>query len=346
MLGEIRQFVNTSDTDPVTTYTPWYEYIADENDMLDDITQQKSYWVQMQLANQKKPVCYSCPFAANIFNSVEFGNDSTSPSNIDYQVLIETQLPDTNPFDLEHTLINLIDVAFLRYATSNSEWTILTWSQPLPYVEQAPAFDIGSFLGLIMYPFAVSFVMAIYVNAIVREKQDRLREMMRMMGLKMSWYWFVNYLWDFLLYALIIGTMILVSVAFQLRMFTQTSIVLWVVILVGWGNAQVALSFFVSTFFNKARTATIVAYVLVIAGVIFSYVLNATVFKDNADNPFVYSIFFLYPPFACYRAIYLIGAGCTVLQCPQLNEIKIGGELFFIMIFLYIDTVIYFLLAL
>ena len=313
--------------------------------MLDQIEDQKTYWVQRQLANQEFPKCEDCPQAAVIFNSLDISSQTNQASHINYQVLIDTQLGEYQ-FELEHVMINMINTAFLRSITANPEWIIATFSQPLPYISQVPSFDIGSFLGLLLYPFAVSFVIAIYVNAIVREKQDRLREMMKMMGLKMSWYWFVNYLWDIFLYLFIIGVMIITSIAFRLRMFTQTAFLIWIIILFGWGNAQVAMSFLLSTFFNKARTATIVSYILVIAGVVFSYVLNATVFQENSSNPIVYILFFLYPPFACYRAIYLIGAGCTILQCPQLDDIKVGGELFYIMIFLYIDTVVYFILAL
>ena len=345
MLGGIYQAINDTSDGSLYPYSPWYEYIAGEDTMLNDILSQKQYWTEFAIGNQEFPQCYTCPKAANIFNSLDFGSNATSPKKIDYQVLIDTQLDGSDAFSLEHTMINMIDTAFLKYAT-NINWTIVTWSQPLPYVTEIPAFDIGSFLGLLLYPFAVSFVMAIYVNSIVKEKEDRLREMMRMMGMKMSWYWFVNYIWDMFLYLLIIGIMILTSVCFLLRMFTQTSILIWIIILFGWGNAQIALSFLLSTFFNKARTATIVAYSLVIAGVVFSYVLNATVFQQNTDNPYIYIIFFLYPPFACYRAIYLIGAGCTILECPQLTDIEVGGEMFYIMIFLYVDSVFYSLIAL
>ena len=168
-------------------------------------------------------------------------------------------------------MINLIDTAFLRAVTKDAAWIIITWVQALPYIEQSPSFDIGSFLGLLLYPFAVSFVLAIYVNTIVVEKQERLREMMRMNGLNMIWYWFVNYLWDIILYFFIIIMMIAVSVAYGLRMFTQTSYVIWIVILIGWGNCQVAMGFVLSAFFNKARTATIVSYLLVIAGSLFFF---------------------------------------------------------------------------
>lgn len=42
-----------------------------------------------------------------------------------------------------------------------------------------------------------------------------------------------------------------------------------------WGHAQVVLGFFLANFFGRPRTATIVGYVLVIAGVIVALMLEA-----------------------------------------------------------------------
>ena len=75
--------------------------------------------------------------------------------------------------------LHRVDVAD-RYITNNTAFQILTYSQPLPYVEQVPPFDIASFLSVMLYPFIVSFLLPVYVNAIVMEKEHKLREMMRM----------------------------------------------------------------------------------------------------------------------------------------------------------------------
>ena len=42
-----------------------------------------------------------------------------------------------------------------------------------------------------------------------------------------------------------------------------------------WGHAEVVLGFFLSNFFGRPRTATIVGYLLVIAGVIVALLLEA-----------------------------------------------------------------------
>jgi len=41
-----------------------------------------------------------------------------------------------------------------------------------------------------------------------------------------------------------------------------------------WGHAEVALGFFLSNFFGRPRTATIVGYLLVIAGIIIALLLE------------------------------------------------------------------------
>ena len=337
LVGEITQLVNTSNTENIT-YTPWYYRWDNFDDMNNYLETQKNYWVQRQLANQRYPRCLTCPQSANVFNNIQ-----TTPNNIsiDYEVMIDTQLGES-PIVTWHTMINMMDTAFVRYVTNVADYEIITWIQQLPYIEQVPEFDIASFLSVLLYPFAISFILPVYVNAIVLEKQERLREMMKMMGLKMSYYWLTNYIWDFILYILVVIVLIVSSLVFQLRMFTQTNFLILILMFVGWGNAQIALSFLLSTFFKRARSATVVSYLLVIASVIISYVLNATVFKEDET----YIFFLLYPPFACYRAIYLIGVGCSVLQCPQIGDLVWGSQMLNVILFLYIDTLIYFPLGL
>jgi hypothetical protein len=341
LVGNITQLQNTTEMawgSPNITYTPWFQPWDSFDDMNNELESQKNYWVQRQLANQRYPRCLTCPQAATVFN-----NMVTTPTNlsIDYSVMIDTQLG-YSPIYTWHTMINMIDTAYMRLITGNSNYTIVTFVQELPFIEQVPQFDIASFLSVLLYPFAISFVLPVYVNSIVVEKQERLREMMKMMGLKMVYYWITNYIWDMILYILIVAVLIITSLAFTLRMFTQTNFILLLLMFFGWGNAMIALGFLLSTFFKRGKSATVVTYLIVIASVIISYVLNATVFKEDQT----YIFFLLYPAFACYRAIFLIGIGCSVLQCPQLSDLVWGSQMLNVIIFLYIDTVLYFIIAL
>lgn len=49
-----------------------------------------------------------------------------------------------------------------------------------------------SMLGSMMYPFALSLNLPIFLNVLVLEKENKLLNMMKMNGLKMHNYWLIN----------------------------------------------------------------------------------------------------------------------------------------------------------
>ncbi len=52
-----------------------------------------------------------------------------------------------------------------------------------PYEEKAPSLDVGSFTATLTYPLVLSWLLPVFVYNIVLEKQDKLREMMKMVSL-------------------------------------------------------------------------------------------------------------------------------------------------------------------
>ncbi len=118
-----------------------------------------------------------------------------------------------------------------------------------PYEEKAPNLDVGSFTATLTYPLVLSWLLPVFVYNIVLEKQDKLREMMKMvslllmhifslytsvnffahevvymllkMGLKMRNYWIVTYLYNLILYKVVILVVYAVSYGFQFALFTQ-----------------------------------------------------------------------------------------------------------------------------
>jgi hypothetical protein len=115
---------------------------------------------------------------------------------------------------------------------------------------------IVSLVGASIYPISVSLLLPVFMYGIVLEKEERLREIMKMNGLYMSIYWFVNYLWSVGLYLMAIvvfmlfGRYILVT-----DFFVNTDFMVLFLSLLGWGLCQVSLSFFYQNFFSKAKTS-------------------------------------------------------------------------------------------
>ena len=150
-----------------------------------------------------------------------------------------------------------------------------------------------------------------YIGALVKDKSEKHLIMMQQNGLSRWTYWTVTYIFNYLLYVVIAVIISLLSLAFQMRLFTQvkwwatgehvhlhvcfcsflslslslylslslslslqTNAAVLILSLALWGHAQVALGFFFSNFFTRPRAAIIVGYLLVFTGVAVALLLE------------------------------------------------------------------------
>ncbi|ELR11324.1 ABC transporter A family protein [Acanthamoeba castellanii str. Neff] len=218
---------------------------------------------------------------------------------------------------------------------------VKTLLQGFPYEDLPLNIDVGSFTATLTYPLIMSWLLPVYVYNIVLEKQEKLREMMKMMGLKMINYWIVTFLYNAILYLAVLVIVYCFSYGFGFAIFTQGSVPATLFLFLLWGNAQIAVAFFLSSIFNSTRFATIFCYFLVIIQAILSFVINATVFKDD-NAPFFWN---LWPPFAFFRAIYVLGAQCGRGECPETSDYDFSNEIVHIFLFLIFTSFFFYLLA-
>jgi tryptophan-rich sensory protein len=87
----------------------------------------------------------------------------------------------------------------------------------------------------------------------------------------------------------------------RLSFFSKTQFGVILVLFYLWGNAQIALTFFLSAIFTRSRTANIATILLVLCSVIISLTID-TLYPDDPISP----AYFLWPPFAFYRALGLV----------------------------------------
>ncbi|KAF2073997.1 hypothetical protein CYY_004704 [Polysphondylium violaceum] len=219
---------------------------------------------------------------------------------------------------------------------------VLSGAWELPYQSASPAIDIGSLLGGLFYPFALSFLLPLFVYSIVLEKQDKLRDLCLMMGLRMRNYWIVTYIFNFMLYLCAVIVVVGISAGFGFSVFTKGSAFAMVMFLFGWGNAQITFSFFLSTLFKRTRTASIFCYFLVIISVIVNLVLSAQLYLTTAP-PVPY---YFYPLFAFYRGFAIISTLCGIEECPTWSTYTWDFEPSKIILWLYIDTIFFLLVSL
>jgi hypothetical protein len=98
----------------------------------------------------------------------------------------------TNSIVRARTISN-INAAYVRQFTPKKV-RIVTLVQTLPYIYQSENFDVMLVVGIALFPSAISFLMPVFLQSLVMEKEKKLREMMKMMGMSSMIYWLVNYI--------------------------------------------------------------------------------------------------------------------------------------------------------
>lgn len=94
--------------------------------------------------------------------------------------------------------------------------------------------------------------MPVFMNNIVMEKEKRLIQIMKINGLQMKYYWFVNFICNLVFYLVQASIYFLFGKhAAKLTFFINTNPMLLILTLFGWGLCQISLAFTYSNFFDK-----------------------------------------------------------------------------------------------
>ncbi|EGC36362.1 hypothetical protein DICPUDRAFT_87445 [Dictyostelium purpureum] len=318
------------------SYLPYYISFDNVNDMENEILLQKKIMRDNQ--NNNNMFTNNLPTSALAFNSFSVQNQQLSVN-----ISTESQsryLWGVSAQNLVFTL-NVLNSAFINYVYGTNV-SIQVNSVSLPSYSQSTNVDIASLLGGSFYPFALSFILPLFVFSIVVEKQEKLRDLSLMMGLKIRNYWIMNYIFNYLLYSIIVVFVVGVSSAFDFAVFTKGSGFGMFLLIFGWGHAMVSFSFFLSTFFKKTRTASIFCYFLVIVSVNLNSLLSFQVYLNSAPP----TPYYFYPLFAFYRGISQLSTQCGIDLCPKWESYTWDFETSKIIFWLYIDAVVYLILAL
>lgn len=133
--------------------------------------------------------------------------------------------------------------------------------------------------------------------------------MMKMNGMKISSYWLVYFVFNFIL--AMITNIIFVAMGYFLtgmRFFTESSFLLLAIVLIGWSLAQIGLAVFFQTFLNKSRSANIIGYLLSIWMSMIASTLSIAAYQYPKPYPMGLRMF---GPFGFCRIMYLMIMSCS-----------------------------------
>jgi hypothetical protein len=201
---------------------------------------------------------------------------------------------------------------------------------------------IVNVIGLLVYPFGLCLLLPIWIYSIVIEKEKKLIENMKINGLKMYNYWFINFMFNLMTYAVTVSIYYSAGYFLDLKFFVDTSPKIMLLVFLGWGLCQNAFAFFVSVFLNNSQTASLVGYGLAIWVSIISNTLNITAYGYPKYMP---SWLTIIPNFPFSRSIYLMSHKCSYRGGCYEEFSEIQGELKDMIIAIYADALIYMVLA-
>ncbi|KAJ3309887.1 hypothetical protein HDU76_003506, partial [Blyttiomyces sp. JEL0837] len=202
--------------------------------------------------------------------------------------------------------------------------------------------QFGGIIGRVLYPFGVSFLLPIFVIILVKEKEDRIFVMMKMNGLKAWAYYLSHYVTFYVLYAVSSLIFLIVGRGSRLTFLTLTEGAGLGLLFFIWGHVQIVLAFFFASIFSKNRIALVLTFLVVLVGVIISLVTDNLFAKAQAP-----AAFFIWPPFAFYRAMSLINvASYSKTKRPYNLSMLKNSEVGTAINFLIVEIFVYGALAL
>ena len=200
-------------------------------------------------------------------------------------------------------------------------------------------------LGGIIYPLYLSLSLPVFLYTIVLEKEQRLIENMKINGLNMLNYWKVNFVFNFFMY-LAVMTLYLSYGKFLsgLTFFTETDIRVLILTNIGWGLCQISIAFTLAAFLNNSQTASMFGYIfsIILTLAAGTFVICGGVYDEVGELKYGY---YPVPMFLYTRICFLIADACTWSKCIS-RWTEFPDELFRCIKYLYIDSIIYLILAL
>lgn len=166
---------------------------------------------------------------------------------------------------------------------------------------------------VLIFPISLSLLLPVFLYTVVLEKEEKLIQMMKMNGMKISSYWVVYFFFNFLLSVLTNVVFLLFGYfVTKMRFFTETSLPLLLVTMFGWSLAQIGIAVFFQTFLSKSSAANIIGYLLSIWTSMIASTLSIGIYM----YPMVYPVGArLFAPLAFPRIFYLMLSACSEGRC-------------------------------
>ncbi|KAL3640607.1 Phospholipid-transporting ATPase abca7 [Castilleja foliolosa] len=200
--------------------------------------------------------------------------------------------------------VNLASNAFLEFLLGPTTQMLFEFVKEMPKPETRVRLDFSSLLGPLFFTWVIVQLFPVVLIALVYEKQQRLRIMMKMHGLGDGPYWMITYAYFLVISSVYMLCLVIFGSAIGLNFFKLNDYSIQFVFYFIYINLQISLAFLVADWFSNVKTATVVGYIMVFGtGLLGAFLFQF--FLQDASFPRAGIIAMeLFPGFALNRGLY------------------------------------------
>eukprot|EP01138_Halocafeteria_seosinensis_P011339 gb/GECG01011582.1/.p1 GENE.gb/GECG01011582.1/~~gb/GECG01011582.1/.p1 ORF type:complete len:2138 (+),score=187.49 gb/GECG01011582.1/:1-6414(+) len=183
----------------------------------------------------------------------------------------------------------------------------------LPVKESQNPMQIVEVFGSFLYPIALTLQLPLYIYVMVLEKETRLIELQKIMGMRWASYVLTTYGLNMSIYATVVGFFWIIGTLLGFGFFVGTNNGALFLLFLGWGLALVSLGFFLASFISSRRVATVVGYIVALFGNLVALVLSDGIYGNIPPFSIAHRLpgwLYIFPVFGFVRPIYLMNFAC------------------------------------
>ncbi|XP_072982182.1 ABC transporter A family member 7-like [Typha latifolia] len=200
--------------------------------------------------------------------------------------------------------LNVISNAYVKFLRGAGTEMQFGYVKEMPKPGTQLKLDFSSLLGALFFTWIIELLFPVILTYLVYEKQQKLKIMMKMHGLKEGPYWMISYAYFFSLSAAYMICFVIFGSIIGLKFFKINDYSIQFVFYFIYINLQIVLAFLVATFFTSVKTATVLGYIYVFgSGLLGSFLLRFFV-EDNTFPRGWIIVMEIVPGFSLYRGLY------------------------------------------
>ncbi|GLU12336.1 hypothetical protein SLE2022_290230 [Rubroshorea leprosula] len=200
--------------------------------------------------------------------------------------------------------VNLVSNAYLQFLRGAGTKMLFEFVKEMPKPGTKFKLDLSSLLGPLFFTWIILQPFPMILEALVYEKQQKLRVMMKMHGLGDGPYWMISYAYFLAISLLHMLCFVIFGSVIGLKFFTLNDYRMQFVFYLLYINLQISLAFLIASVFTNVKTASVTAYMCVFGTALLGGFLFQTLLEDKSFPRGWITVLELYPGFALYRGLY------------------------------------------